>query len=316
MGKLYIQKRALTPLDELRRTLDQAERAASDLQGDTAEPIPLLRLCDAIDEDLSDLEKRDVDLRVERLRFERLQHQLRHLDRRIVSEAVGAISEERATSNPPRSRWWWYMDQTVARERRRTWIRRLAGIAALALVLAGGWFGYARFLAPAPEVQQAYRHMESGMLAVQEGSIHAALTHFERASELTPDRPEPWLWTGALRAGLGETDKAERLFQQAEALYSARFDFVLNRGLVFLEAGQTERAQVDVESVIELAPDSGWGYYLRAGIAVRNGDYEAAVDDLQLAVDLAAENGNARLQQMAAAQRAGIAQMRTAARPK
>lgn len=316
MGKLYVQSKARTRIDRLRLELDQAERVTSELGNGTARAFDLLHLLDSIEERLSDLEARDADVRVERVRFEGVQRQLRNKRRDLVSETRDDIADARAGIETTDCGWWWFIDEIVARERRRTWLRRVIAGVAVVLLFAAAWFAYERFVAPPPEVRQAYRYIESGRLAVDEGNTVEALTKFESAGELTPNDPEPWLWSGALQTKLGRSGAAEILFQKAQALYATRFDFVLNRGRVYLESGQPERAQADVDTAIALEPDSGWGYYLRAGVAVRKGDYGTALDDLQRAIDLADENGNGRLQTMAASQRARLAQMYPSAAPK
>jgi len=315
VGKLYVQSKARTPIDEVRLELDEAEHETSTVGGGTSQPVNLLHLFDSIEERLSDLEARDADVRIERMRFEGLQGQLRHKGRAFVRAARGDIAEARAKINPASSRWWWFIDDILRQERRRTWLRRVITAVAVVCFLAAAWFAYDKLFAPPPEIREAYRYIEAGRLAVDEGNSEGALTKFDSASELTPNDPEPWLWSAALRIKLGQSSEAERLFQKAEALYPTRFDFVLNRGRVFLESGQMERAQADVDAAIALEPDSGWGYYLRAGVAVRRGDYETALDDLDRAIDLADENGDTRLHTMASTQRAQLAQMQPAAAP-
>ena len=136
-----------------------------------------------------------------------------------------------------------------------------------------------------------------------------ALAQFELTRELNLDDPEPWLWGGALCERSGGCTDPQSLYETAVTLHPSRFSFLLNRGRVYLESGQPEKASLDVKAALALNPDSGWSYYLRAGVKVHNGDYDAALDDLQLAADLAERSGDNRLRGMAVTQRAQLVRL-------
>ena len=306
VGKLYVPSKARTPADRVRQLLSQAEKDVTSLPGTGPEALQLLRAFDQIEDDLNQLERRNVDVRVERTNFEAVQRQLRDRKQRFLREAGRALQEERSRLEPPRSCWWWYLDEAAAEERWRRLRRVGAGAIAVLTLLAAAWFAYKRFLAPPPEVSQAFRQMETGRRQVGEGDIHGALTSFEAAAELTPNDPEPRLWKGVVHDQLDNSNAAQSAFETARHLYDTRFDFILNRGRVYLQAGDVEKAEADVKTAIELNPDSGWSYYLRAGIAMRNDDPGAALADLNRAAALAEENGDVQLQTLASTQRAGV----------
>ncbi len=310
VGKLYIPSKTRTPADRVREALDQAEHAISNLSDAGPRALELLHLFDQIDQELHQLEQRNVDVRVERTRFETIQRQLEHRKQCFLNQASRALKEERDGIEPARTDWWWYLDEAAAEQRRRRWRQVAAGVAAVIFLLAGAWLAYKQFLAPPPEVSKAFRSMEAGRSQVAEGNLRAALEAFDAATELTPDDPEPWLWKGALHDQFGEPAEAEEAFAAAKPLYETSFGFVLNRGRIYLQSGDVGKAKADVKAAIDLNPTSGWGYYLRAGIAVREGDYEAALADLDLAAELARENGDQRLQAMATTQRAQLIKMR------
>lgn len=306
VGKLYVPEKTRTPADRVRQRLSQAQQEVMSLPGAGPEAVQLLHAFDRIEDDLNRLERRDVDVRVERTNFEALQRQLRDRKRRFLREAGGVLQEERGRVEPARSRGWWYLDEAAARERWRRLRRVGVSGAAVLVLLAAAWLAYKRFLAPPPEIGQAYRQMEAGRRQVEERDFHGALIAFAAATELTPDDPEPWLWKAVTHDQLGNSDAAQDAFEAARRLYDTPFDFTLNRGRVYLQAGDVEQAEADVKTAIQLNPDSGWSYYLRAGIAMRNGDPGAALADLDRAVTLAEENGDAQLQALASTQRAGV----------
>ncbi len=323
MGKLYVPSKSRTTIDRVREALDQAERAISALSdagsrasevGDRStlsNPLELLHLLDRIDHELHDLGQQDVDVRIEQTRFETLQRQLQHRKERFLKQAGWALEEARRSSRDSLSdNWWWHLDEAAARQRRRRLMRLAAGALAVIVLLAGAWLAYERFLAPPPEVGEALRHMEAGRYQVAEGDLRAALAAFNAATELTPDDPEPWLWKGVLHGQLGASTQAEEAFAAAEPLYETRFDFVLNRAPIYLQAGDVAKSRADANKAIDLDPTSGWGYYMRAGVAAAEKDYDAALADLERAAELADQSGDRRLQALAATQQAQLMQMR------
>lgn len=309
MGKLYVDTKVQTSVDGVREELTQAESSVGNLGSESQRTLQLLRSLDRIEEGLQKLASRGADVRVERKRFETVLQKVRRQRRCIVGSERDAVERARAQDRPGASRWWWFLDQEVARERREAWVRRIGIGALVATVLAAAWLGYQEFLAPPAELREAYRHIESGKSAADAGNLGSAMAEFELARNLTPDNPEPWLWGGVLCERSVGCAHTESLYQTARGLYSTPFDFLLNRGRVYLELGQLGEARADVEAAIELNQDSGWGYYFRAGVHVRDGDYDAALHDLQLAADLAEQSGDGRLHSMAVTQRAQLVRL-------
>jgi tetratricopeptide (TPR) repeat protein len=323
MGKLYVPSKSRTTVDRARETLDRAERAISTLSdagprasevGDrsaSSNPLELLHLLDRIDQELHDLEQQDVDVRVEQTRFETLQRQLERRKGRFLKQAGGALGEaRRSRSDSLSDNWWWHLDEAAARQRRRRLRRLAAGALAAIVLLAGARLAYEQFLAPPPEVGEAFQHMKAGRSQVVEGDLRAALAAFNAATELTPDDPEPWLWKGVLHDQLGASAQAKEAFAAAEPLYETRFNLVLNRVPIYLEVSDVAKARADANEAIDLDPTSGWGYYMRAGVAAAEEDYDAALADLERAAELADQSGEGRLQALAATQQAQLIQMR------
>ena len=248
----------------------------------------------------------------ERVRFETLERQLRQRQSRFLAEAGAALQKERAAAQPDRVRWWWFLDEEVARQRVQRLRRVLVwGLVALVL-LAGLWLIYDRFIAPPPEVRQALERSASGEALVEKGDLRAALAEFEAAAALTPDDASLWIWQGALHTELNEPDEAQVAFDKARGLYQANYDFSLDRALVYLRARDLAAASADVEQAIQEQPDLGRGYYLRASIYAESGDYAAAVADLEQAADLAQAAGDTQLEAAARVQRAMMMQLQMA----
>lgn len=311
MGKCFVPHAVRTPADQVRETLDQAEWRVSNLREAGPQALELFHLLDQAARGLAELEAAGVDVRAERVRLETVQRQLRRQQSRFLTEAGAALQEERAAAQPDRARWWWFLDEAEARQRRRVLRRSLVGVLLVVAVLLVAWLAYDRFIAPPPEVRQAFEHSSRGESLAEEGELRAALAEFEAAAALNPDDFSLWLWQGVICFELGELHDAEEAFDTARFLCETDFDFLLNRSLAYLRLGDLEAARADVEQAVVEEPHSGWGYYLRASVAVAQEDYDAAVADLERAANLADAAGDAQLEARARTQLAMVVQMRS-----
>ena len=309
MGKLYVASTIRTPADRVREALDRTERLVANVRGAGPQVLELLHLLDRGADALAELEASGMDVRAERGRFETVQRQLRRRQRRFLAEAGAALQEERVAIQPDRARWWWFLDEAVSRERARRLRRWLVGTLVAALALAGAWLVYDRFLAPPPQVREAFRRSAAGEALVGEGDLRAALAEFEAAAALTPDDPDPWVWQGVIHFELDEMDDAQAAFETARRLYERDADFLLDRTMAYLRVGNLPAASADAEQFILDNPDSGRGYYVRAGVATEQGDYAAAVADLERAAELARAAGDTQLEATARTQRAMVIQL-------
>ena len=302
-----------TPASKLRDTLRDAESRSARVRGKGADVVDLLHMFDEIDQNIAALAAAGADVRAEQARFETVQRKLLGQGPRFVREAGRRLEQERAAAQPGEAQWWWFLDQQLAQQRAgmlRQWIIRASITIAVLLAV---WFAYDRLLAPPPETRRASRHSDSGESLVQEGNLPAALAEFEEASALTPEEPDYLVWQGVILSELGESEAAEKVFEQALPLYDTDQDFLTRRVLSYRLAGNLDAADLEVAELIERYPEAGRGYYLRANIAEARGDFGAAIADLEKAVGLAQAAGDTQLEatirvQLAMVMQAGAAQ--------
>ncbi len=309
MSKFFVPPATLTPSDQLRESLDRAERLLSNLRGAGPQGMDLLHLFDRIAATLDELGAAGVDVRVEQMRFEMFQKQLRRRGGLFLAEVGAALSAQRGEERPDDARWWWFLDRVVSQRRRQGLVRGLGIGLGILLLCAASWFVYDRFIAPPPQVRQAIRHRMVGEKLVDEGDWSAGLAEFEAATALDPDDPESWVWCGILYQKLDQRDDADAAFERARDLYGQEVAFLLERGALFLRIGHLDAAQADAETVIAQDPQSGWGYYARAGVLATREEYVAAISDLDRAIELADQAEDTELEALARTQRAMVLQL-------
>jgi|YNPBryantNP2012_1023418.scaffolds.fasta_scaffold00201_10 tetratricopeptide (TPR) repeat protein len=309
VGKFFVPTTAHTPADQVREALDKSEKILATLRGRGSQVLGLLHLMDRTAHLLAGLEEAGVDVRAEKARFESIKGQLRSRKMRFLREAKKALLEERAIVQPERERWWWFLDVEAAQEWKQRLRRGAISLAVTAVLLLIGYVIYDRFIAPPPEVRQAYSHNMNGEKFVEERNFEAALLEFEAAASLVPDDPSYWVWIGVLSSELGRQERAEEAYARARMLYADEYEFLLERTVVFLRTGRHDAALSDVEQAIALQPASGRGYYTRSLILLEQGDRLAAIADLERASTLAHEAGDVHLEAMARTQLAMVMQM-------
>jgi len=312
MGKYYVPMTALTPGDRVREALSEAEKRVVNVRYMGTRALELLHLMDQIADGLEQLKAAGTDVRAEETRFETVQLQLQSRKRLFVSRVRPALEEERRLVQPGAERWWWYLDVAVAEERRRRLRRALITAGVVLAVLAVLWVVYDRFIAPPPNVRQAFQRSSDGEALVEAGDLEGALAQFQQAAALDPTDADHLVWVGVVYQQLGQPDKAEEAFRAARALLNSDLELLMSRGMKYLRVGNIEAAEADAEQAIAQNPRSGWAYTLRSGVAAAKGDYVTAIDALDTAAELANQAGDTQLEAYARTQRAMLIQLQAA----
>jgi tetratricopeptide (TPR) repeat protein len=257
--------------------------------------IQLLRLLDQVADELEQLEHSGVDVRAEQGRFESLLDQLRNRARALVASTGAEIQAQR----PSEARCWWYLDEKIAADRKRTYAR-VAGFAlvGLAVVLILTYL-IGRILASPTPASQSYAHRLLGQQSAIDGDLAGAIEQFEAAAEIDPDDADAHLWLGVLYETAGHIDAASSAFERAQALLGSGPTFFLERGLLYLNINESDAASKDAEAAVKIAPGQPEGYYLQGLVAEWRGDLEHAVTFFEKASELAESTDQPQLQLLA-----------------
>ncbi|MBN1178485.1 MAG: hypothetical protein JXD18_04700 [Anaerolineae bacterium] len=300
MTRQAVPHRPLGPMDAVREALDRLESRLANLDGAGEDVLEVLFLLDRATELLEGVAGSPVDARAERTRLASAWGKLQRNARRFLREAGPALARTRAErGDAAQLAPWWFLDRDVALAQRR----RLARGAALALLAAGlvaiGAWLYDRFVAPPPEVTQAFQYESLAEEEIALGNLDAALSAAEQVVALRPDSPQAHVRVGVLREATGDPVGGQAAYDAARSLGLEEVDVLFQRGMAWLWVGDVQRAARDADAVVALSPDWGYGYYLRALTAAEAGDAPAAADDFERAAELADVAGDVTLQSMA-----------------
>jgi len=303
----------LTPADELRRLLGDAENRAVSLRGiGPGGATELLLWLDEIDALIPELEAIGVNIQPEIGRWDGVQGTVQRYATNLQREfkSAGGLAQVRAEQPemPPEEHWWWWLDvagkeQTVKR------VRKFAiWVAAIAIVVIGGIWLFQRLFPVDPLVQESYRlQIEAGQLIFDGGDTGVILQKLEEAAALTPDQMDIQSKLVVLYEKQGQPDRAEAIRQQLLDTFAAS-DVYAQLAQTHFELGNHQQALAHAKFAIEANPDNAVAY-MSAGMASEAlGDRMSAVGYLTEASEVAARTDDAELQAIARIQLAQILQ--------
>ena len=294
----------LTPADELRRLLDDAEKRAVNVRGVGADQaLELLRWLDDIDALIPKLQDMGTNIQPELGRWRGVQGVVRRYASNLRRElrSLGGLAKLRAEQAEPPSedRWWWWLDVTGrqnALKRVRKGAFTIIGI--IVVLIAGAWL-FQKIFPVDPVLQESYRlQTEAEQLVFDGGDPAIILQKMEAAAALTPNELDIQSWLVVLNENQGRLDRADALRKQLFDTFPPSTVYT-QLAQTQLQLGNYEQALRSAEQAIEADPDDAAAYMV-AGLAAESlGDRVAAMTYLQEASDVAERTGNAELQAIA-----------------
>jgi serine/threonine-protein kinase len=151
--------------------------------------------------------------------------------------------------------------------------------------------------APSTPLPEAMAHYEAGAAAFEDWDLEEAIRELSQAIEADPRFAEAYYLRGASYRRNGQQEEAEADLAQAIALRPELVEAYYERGDLYLDQARGQAAWRDFTTVIELQPEYAEAYYKRAQACswyVHDCNDDRALVDLERAIDLAPDLAEAR----------------------
>lgn len=139
------------------------------------------------------------------------------------------------------------------------------------------------FMANAAEGSRV--HLQLGNTAYQAGDYAAAVTHFTRATEGSPEAAPPWINLGTAQAALGDVPAARASLERALSLEPDNITARDNLLALLIRAKDPDALPL-LEAALETAPDHSELLRQRAQLRRATGDPKGAAEDFRRLTDL------------------------------
>lgn len=307
------QPRRLTPADELRHLLDDAEKRAVNLRGvGPDEATQLLLWLDQIDALIPKLHEIGVNIQPELGRWEGVQGVVQRYANNLQRELqpAGGLARVRAQqpTTPSQQRWWWWLD-VIGRKNTIQRVRKnVIWIAGIAIVVIAAALLLQKLFPVDPLVKESYSlQIAAEQLIIDGGDPEIILQKLEQAAALTPDQMDIQAKLVVLYEQQGQSERAEAIRQSLLETYSAS-DVYAQLAQTHFEMSDYDQALALAKSAIEANPDNAVAF-MSAGLAAEAlGDRMSAVGYLKEAATVAERTDDAELQAIARIQLAQIMQ--------
>ncbi len=143
---------------------------------------------------------------------------------------------------------------------------------------------YSTALVSEPAAADAYTNRALAYYKL--GNIELALKDFDRAIELGLKDAATFSERGLLRASAGMFSGATEDFLKASEIEPLNVDYLTNLGLMYAKLEEYEPAREALSRAIELDGSSAKAYYWRGMVQMQIKMYNAACDDMKIAISL------------------------------
>jgi hypothetical protein len=283
-----------TPFNQLRESLDKAERLVVQVDGKTI--VEFLTLLDSIEKQFEALEEGGNDVRSEQSRWDSLLSRINSKPNPIVHAAnvAGGMDKLRA-ANPPAESFWWHLDQEVAKRRFRSIRRAVTTLVVIVGVAVGGYYAINYFFPPDPEAVAMVETNNSLDHFIEAQNWQGALALVKSVRAQLPHNAELMVWEAVLNERLGNQDAANAAAAEAQkALAATPSLYWVTLGNTRLRVNDLKGAQAAGEQGLKIDPNEPQLYFLLGGVAENAGDNAAAINYFQKTSELA-EGDNPQL---------------------
>jgi len=296
------QKQPRTQIGDLRDLLMTLENRIARLKDiDSEEALEILPLLDQATNKLTALNEAGAAVSGEATQLESLLMQFHRKRSLFVSQAGGGavLQSARQEYQPVEDHWWWFIDQTLANERKTTLRRWVSGLLILGVVLAAIVIVYQRFFAPDPAILASVGLLHEAERALTVGAYQLALDKVNEALTYTPDDAGLYLMRGVIYRGLDDPEAAEASFVIARKGIDGEDVFLVERARLYAMLNLLDLVIEDANMALMINPDRASAYIFRGQAYEMLGDNTSAIADFEKASEVAEKIGNLQLQAVA-----------------
>ncbi|MBV1929883.1 MAG: PEP-CTERM system TPR-repeat protein PrsT, partial [Gammaproteobacteria bacterium] len=121
-------------------------------------------------------------------------------------------------------------------------------------------------------------------VAANQGELGKVERLISELLELAPDEPRAWSFRGDYFLGKAELGEALSSFSKALELNDADIFVRAKRAIVLVDLDRSEAAKLDVDTLLEQAPNYYMSYFASGRLALLNADYQLAQSEFEQAV--------------------------------
>lgn len=280
-----MEGRRVPELDEVRQWIESYVKRVANLRDEKGKGTDLLKLRDTIEEWLRFYESQGASVEPEWIRvrnFDALLEKNAALFLKIVGKKN--LQEEREKVAPPEDRFFWWLDRKVTEERKKR-LKRLGitlGIIASALVM----LYFFVFRLP-PDEEQYLTALTTAEQALQNKDWEKALTFSEKAIDLFPERPTPYVIATIAAKNLGREEQAKHFRERAQTLHKKEEDFLLEEAGWYFRSGDFDQAKTRIAQVLTKDPENLTALNLLGSIYEVEDNVIEAIKVYQLVLEIA-----------------------------
>ncbi len=289
-------KKRKETLTTLREMMEDYRKLLFNMENIGEEINDFLLLRDQIHQLTKKLKEIGTDLSVEKSRLDSFDQVFKNRRQLILRKLTSAsdFKSYRQQKQIPAERWWWYIDQSLKKQRQKRLQRWVKKLVIMAAVLLSVW---AIFTWVLPKPPAYLLHQEKASQLTSQGNLDEAIEEYEKARELNPQDGTSYLMLGILYQAKEEEEKAKNYFAQAEKIISSPFQFYLQRGMAYLQKDELDKAYQDAGAALKLAPDNINAHFLMGNICEAQGHIAEALQYLEVVAN--APDGDPKLTVMA-----------------
>lgn len=268
-------------LATLREMMEDYRKLLFNMENIGEEINDFLLLRDQIHQLTKKLKEIGTDLSVEKSRLDSFDQIFKNRRKLILRKLTSTFDFKsyRQQNQIPAERWWWYIDQSLKKQRQKRLQRWTKKLVVITVVLLSVW---AIFTWVIPKPPAYLLHQEKADQLTSQGNLDEAIEEYKKAMELNPQDGTSYLMLGILYQAKEEEEKAKNYFAQAEKTLSDPLQFYLQRGMAYLQQNKLDKAYQDAGAALKLTPDNINAHFLMGNVCEAQDHIAEALQHLEV----------------------------------